>query len=122
MLNRKIVTAAALLLFSVAAFASSTAAAPLTRVEAKKVCMINEQYMEKDQIPVEVDGRTYYGCCAMCKKQLEEKVETRFAVDPVSKKPVDKAYAVIGADETGQVYYFENEENFKKYNEKAAKK
>ena len=44
--------------------------AELKRVETKKVCMVNNQVFEKDQIPVAVDGKTYYGCCEMCKERL----------------------------------------------------
>lgn len=91
----------------------------LTKVEAKTVCMVNEMAMKKDQIPVEVDGKTYYGCCEMCKKTLAEKAEQRVAVDPVSGRKVDKATAVIAAQEDGRVFYFENEESLAKYNAKA---
>ena len=95
---------------------------PLQRVEAKKVCMINEQVFEKDQIPVEVDGKTYYGCCEMCKAKLASYDETRVAVDPVSGKKVDKADAVIAADEDGSVFYFENEKNLATFNVKRTMK
>ena len=98
--------------------ADSTAPAPLTQVESKKVCMINERFMDKDQIPVVVDGKTYYGCCEMCKERLAKDASKRSAVDPVSGKTVDKAKAVIGADAEGKVYYFENEANLKKYGAK----
>ncbi len=91
---------------------------PLQRVETQKVCMINEHVFEKDQIPVVVEGRTYYGCCEMCKKALAENADKREAIDPVSGKKVDKAVAVIAADSEGKVFYFENEENLKKYNGK----
>src|SRR6185436_14654915 len=51
----------------------------LSKVEPKTVCMVNEQAMGKDQIPVEVDGKTYYGCCEMCKKTLATSAEKRVA-------------------------------------------
>ena len=88
----------------------------LVKVPAIKVCMVNDKLFDKDQIAVDVDGKTYYGCCEMCKKTLAEKKEFRFAIDPVSGKQVDKAIAVIGADAEGQTLYFENEDNLKKYN------
>ena len=91
----------------------------LTKVEAKTVCMVNEQAMGKDQVPVEVDCKTYYGCCEMCKKTLAENAEKRVAVDPVSGNKVDKAKAVIAAQEDGRVFYFEKEENLAKHNAKA---
>jgi len=87
----------------------------LKRVETKKVCMINNQVFEKDQIPVEVEGRTYYGCCEMCKERLAKDPASRQAVDPVSGKTVDKAKAVIGMLPDGNVLYFESEETFGKY-------
>tara|TARA_B100001750_G_C15311884_1_gene497712 strand:+ start:322 stop:837 length:516 start_codon:yes stop_codon:yes gene_type:complete len=87
----------------------------LKKVEAKYVCMINNTLFDKEQIPVEVDGKTYYGCCPMCKAKLEKSVQARTATDPVSGTTVDKATAIIGAQEDGVVHYFENEENLKKY-------
>jgi YHS domain-containing protein len=95
--------------------ASLAFAAPLKRVETKKVCMINNQVFEKDQIPIEVEGRTYYGCCAMCKERLAKDPASRQAVDPVTGKTVDKAKAVIAALPDGMVLYFESEETLKKY-------
>ena len=111
----------ALLLTAATVFAQDPAP-PLTKVEAKKVCMINERFMNHDQIPVEVEGKTYYGCCAMCKERLANDATKRVAVDPVSGKTVDKAKAVIGASSEGVVVYFESEKNLKKYNKQAEKK
>jgi YHS domain-containing protein len=93
----------------------------LTRVETKTVCMINEHAMGKDQIPIEIDGRTYYGCCEMCKKALATDAAKRVAVDPVSGKQVDKATAVIASQEDGRVFYFENEASLAKYNKQFEK-
>lgn len=112
------------LLIAVAAFAGPEGIHPfglLKKVESKTVCMVNEQAMGKDQIPVEVDGKTYYGCCEMCKKALAADASKRVAVDPVSGKQVDKATAVIAKQEDGRVFYFESEETLAKYNASAAK-
>jgi YHS domain-containing protein len=87
----------------------------LKRVETKKVCMVNNQVFEKDQIPVAVAGKTYYGCCEMCKERLAKDAAARTAVDPVTGKPVDKATAVIAAMPDGKVLYFESQETFEKY-------
>jgi YHS domain-containing protein len=92
-----------------------TQGAALVKVESKKVCMLNDKAFDKDQIPVVVGGRTYYGCCEMCKKALTEKAELRTAVDPVSGKKVDKSTAVIGAKPDGTTLYFENDENLKTF-------
>lgn len=86
------------------------------KVEAKFVCMVNNSLFPKEQIPVEVEGRTYYGCCEMCKERLAKDGASREAVDPVSGAVVDKAKATIGAQSDGKVLYFENEENLTKYN------
>ena len=87
----------------------------LVQVEAKYVCMINNQVFDKEQIAIEVENRTYYGCCAMCKDKLRNDAKSRVATDPVSGKKVDKAKAVIGASSDGKVFYFENAENLKKF-------
>lgn len=99
-----------------ALFVVAAGAAPaLQRVETKKVCMVNNQVFDKDQIPVTVEGKTYYGCCEMCKDRLTKDAAIRSAVDPVSGKPVDKATAVIGALPDGKVLYFESEATFGQY-------
>lgn len=92
----------------------STKSGWLKRVEAKYVCMMNNAVFEKEQMAIEVDGKTYYGCCAMCKERLEKDASARQAADPLSGNAVDKATAIIG-EHNGEVYYFENEENFKKF-------
>jgi YHS domain-containing protein len=122
-MNKRIAVALLVLFVATVSFAAQVDVpqGPLTKVESKQVCMINEHHMAKDQIPVDVDGKTYYGCCAMCKKQLEERAETRVAIDPVSGKQVDKAVAVIAAQEDGRVFYFENDKNLEKYNSTAKK-
>src|SRR5262245_50116263 len=90
-------------------------AEPLKRVPAKRVCMVNNTLFEKDQIPVAVDGKTYFGCCEMCKGRLAQDASIRQATDPVSGKSVDKAKAVLGAKPDGKVLYFESEKTFAAY-------
>jgi YHS domain-containing protein len=92
----------------------------LVQVETKYVCMINNQKFDKEQIPVVVAGNTYYGCCEMCKETLRNKPASRMAIDPVSGKKVNKAKAVIGATADGKVFYFENQENLKKFKSTAS--
>lgn len=118
--NLFLASLAACLLAAMTASASDPAAASpasgkLTRVEAKKVCMVNNAVFSKDQIPVEFDHKTYYGCCEMCKERLAKDAASRSAVDPVTGKPVDKAMAVIGALEDGTVFYFESQKTFDEY-------
>ena len=87
----------------------------LKKVESQYVCMINNKLFDKAQIPVIVGGKTYYGCCPMCKEKLEKSTQARMAIDPISNKSVDKATAVIGAEPSGVVHYFENEKNLQSY-------
>ena len=121
------VSLAALMVFTAAfAFAGSETPAPpappLVKVEASKVCMINEHFMDKEQIPVEVDGKIYFGCCNMCKERLATDETKRFATDPVTGRKVDKAKAVIGAAGDGSVAYFESDATLEQYNKTAQKK
>lgn len=107
--------ATALLALVACAGTVAAAGAPLQRVEPQKVCMVNDTVFQKDQIPVQVDGRTYYGCCEMCKGRLGTDAAIRSAKDPVTGQTVDKAKAVIGATPDGKVLYFENEKTFGSY-------
>jgi len=99
-----------------AGLADETANDKVVLVESKNVCMINDRSMANEQIPVEVDGKTYFGCCPMCKERLVKDEASRFAVDPVSGKRVDKAKAVIGALPGARVLYFESKESLERYN------
>ena len=77
------------------------------------VCMVNDAYMGKPQIPVPVNGKTYYGCCQMCVGALNSNETARTGIDPFSNKEVDKteAYIVLMKEE-GDVAYFESKENY----------
>jgi YHS domain-containing protein len=116
--NRLVFTLAlALTLVATAAMAAEdTSNDKVVVVLSKNVCMINNRSMANEQIPVEIDGKTYYGCCPMCKEKLVKDETSRYAIDPVSGKQVDKAKAVIGALPGAAVLYFENETNLQKYN------
>ena len=111
---RKLVFLTLMLLVAVAAVADDKQ--KVTPVESKNVCMINDASMAMEQIPVAIDGKTYYGCCKMCKERLEKDQESRYAIDPVSGKKVDKATAVIGALPGAKVLYFENVANLERFN------
>jgi len=105
--------------FSMAAQADQTVLT-LKPVDSNHVCMITDQEFAREQIPVEVEGKTYYGCCEMCKAKLNNNPQSRVATDPVSGNEIDKAEAVIGAAPDGKVYYFESEENLTQFNPTAA--
>ncbi len=83
--------------------------------DSSQVCMVNDQFMGKPQIPVEVQGRTYYGCCAMCKDKLNNQPESGTALDPVTGETVDKSTAVIVQDGAGKVLYFASEATLQRF-------
>lgn len=94
----------------------STAPQIGSRVPNDWVCMVNDAYMGKAQIPVSVNGITYYGCCDMCVKTLNEQEQARTAIDPFSQQMVDKAEAfIVLTGVHGEVAYFESEANYLKY-------
>lgn len=92
-----------------------------TKKEAKLktslVCFVNNKFMGIDQIPVEFEGKTYYGCCPDCVGKLKNIRETRYAIDPLTGTEVDKAlaYIVIAPQGNNDVLYFESEENYLKF-------
>lgn len=95
---------------------TAVVSAGLSRVtDPSQVCMVNDLFMGRKQIPVVVEGRTYYGCCPACKEKLEKQPEVRTARDPVSGQAVDKAKAVIVQDPTGKVLYFASEDTLRHY-------
>ncbi|MDM1551581.1 hypothetical protein HX095_10175 [Empedobacter falsenii] len=88
------------------------------KVPNKQVCMVNNAYMGKDQFEVPYDGKTYYGCCNMCVERIPNDETARKAKDPYTGKEIDKANAyIVLKDQQGNVDYFENEENYKKFSQ-----
>ena len=88
------------------------------KVPNNQVCMVNNAYMGKDQFEVPYDGKTYYGCCNMCVERSQNDETVRQAKDPFTGKEIDKANAyIVLKDQQGNVDYFENEENYKKFNQ-----
>lgn len=99
----------------------ATAAAVQVVTDSSRVCMMNDRVMGQPQIPVVVEGKTYYGCCAMCKERLTNDAAARKASDPVTGRSVDKAEAIIAKRPDGSVLYFENKETLRRYRAKATK-
>lgn len=86
------------------------------QVPNEMVCMVNNAYMGKKQMEVPHDGKVYYGCCEMCVERIPKDKKVREAVDPYTGKTVDKANAyIVMISNEGEVAYFENEENYKKF-------
>lgn len=105
------------LVFSLVMFLgfAAFAKADIKIVPTPKVCMVTNMVFPNKQIPVEHEGKTYYGCCENCKKTLAEDPQSRVAIDPVNGKSVDKAKAVIAARADGSVIYFESKQTFEAY-------
>ena len=87
------------------------------QLKTSQVCMMNNKYFGKEQIPVEVGGKTYYGCCEGCKTTLKENPLARVAKDPYTGKDVDKADAYIVKKPNGsdEVLYFESQETYGRF-------
>lgn len=121
--RRPIITLLAMML-ALAFFAVPTVAVgegiPDLRIEGDPslICMVTDRYMGSEQLPVEVDGKTYYGCCGGCVGKIVNKKSVRTGIDPVSGAEVDKATAVIGVEKGGKVLYFESEETLNEYTKK----
>lgn len=96
------------------AVAAAVITAPLP---PEQVCMVNNAYMGKKQIPVEYDGKIYYGCCQMCVKKIQTEREVRFAKDPVTGEEVDKAKAYIAPSASGkeEVLYFKSAATYQQF-------
>lgn len=80
------------------------------------VCMVNDRFMGSAQIPVVVEGKTYYGYCKMCEKRLHDEPSVRTAIDPISHEQVDKAAAVLARDSGGNVLCFASESTLTRAN------
>ena len=79
------------------------------------VCMINDEVLNSPGVAVEHNGKTYYGCCEMCKEKMKKDPSKYVtAKDPVSGQKVDKADSFMyGLD--GKAYYFTSEANRKAF-------
>ena len=87
-------------------------------VPPSRVCMTQNTVYDRDLIPVEVNGKTYYGCCAGCAVALQQAPEQYiWATDPISGKRVDKAEAII-LNHQGVALYFESMETLRAFLQK----
>ena len=79
------------------------------------VCMMQDMVLEKPGVAILYRGKTYYGCCTMCKARIEASPDeyTR-SVDPVSGKTVDKASAFV-YNLNGDAFYFATRANRKAF-------
>ncbi len=76
-----------------------------------RVCMMQDTIHGSPAIPLVRDGKTYYGCCEMCKEKIaSEPARYTLAKDPLSERVVDKAVASL-LSVNGRVLYFESDVN-----------
>lgn len=110
-----------LLAISAPAFATQatavkeTSAKALQSLKHSDVCMVQNRHGIMKMIPVEIDGKMYYGCCAGCVGKLKFSPAVRFSKDPVTGKEVDKAKAFIIGNKDGTVTYFESKETAEQF-------
>ena len=97
---------------------------PEVKLKTSYVCMMNNKYFGTEQIPVEVEGKTYYGCCQGCVVALKSNRALRYAQDPYSGEEVNKtdAYIVLNSDGSQNVLYFKSEENYLNFVKNEGKK
>ena len=83
-------------LFLLSAIVSPLLAASGNVEKKEYVCMMQDMVLGKPGIPIQFEGRTYYGCCEMCRDKIKsDPLRYTKASDPVSGKGVDKASAFI---------------------------
>jgi YHS domain-containing protein len=83
--------------------------------ERTRVCMMQDTVMAVPAVPLTHNGKSYFGCCEMCKAKIAAEPERyTLARDPVSGAVVDKATAALLSVD-GRVLYFESEETRARY-------
>jgi YHS domain-containing protein len=87
-------------------------------ISHSKICMVDDIYQgDYPTLSVRLSANTYYGCDAKAIHELSSKQNLRFAIDPVTKRKVNKGSAVVGlhSKRDGKVLYFESNETFNQY-------
>ena len=83
-----------------------------------KVCMVDDFYQgDFPTVAVSLNNTLYYGCSRKAARDLAAIDSLRIAVDPVTKKKVDKGVAIIAIhpDRNGKVVYFGSQETYNEY-------
>lgn len=89
-------------------------------IDANRVCMYYDVELNKiSTFPVNINGKVYYGCCNETQANLYSDSSKRVAIEPITKKSIDKSEALIFMDldnlKDNKVLYFESKENRSKY-------
>ncbi|HYQ57532.1 MAG TPA: TRASH domain-containing protein [Draconibacterium sp.] len=85
---------------------------------ANRICMVGNEIKFRENLPVNIGGKTYWACCNNCEAQLNRNYKNaRFATDPYSGTKLSKAEAVIfqNPDDKGKVLFFESKSNYDNY-------
>ncbi|MEO7989290.1 MAG: hypothetical protein ABI663_07095 [Chryseolinea sp.] len=85
-------------------------------ISHERICMASDIYLEEQLIKVPSGNKMYYACSEHCVHQLSID-SVRFSIDPITRKKIDKAFAVVSLhpDKTGKIIYFESKASFEKY-------
>ena len=85
-------------------------------VKHEKTCMLNNFVLKlQEAVTYIYQRRTYYFCCQGCVRRFAANPELfSKGVDPVSKKSVDKAVALLYA-RADTVYYFESAQHLQEF-------
>lgn len=84
-------------------------------VRPGEVCMVNDSFMGKPQIPVLFEGKTYFGCCEGCVERIKGDRSVRYSKDPLTGREVDKAKAFITTTPDETALYFESRRTAERY-------
>jgi YHS domain-containing protein len=82
------------------------------------VCMVSGIVKDKAIKPIEINGKTYWGCCGNCLTQLKNNIKNvLFAKDPVSGAMISKSGALkrLNPENKKYVLYFETDKNYELY-------
>jgi YHS domain-containing protein len=85
----------------------------LSRVAAEDVNMVTNRRESKKQSALSLNGKSYFCPNNAYAANMSNNPSIRFAKDPLTDKRIDKSDAVIYADASGRVYYFESEDTYK---------
>ncbi len=87
----------------------------LTKVDANRVNMATNRLADSELKAVTISGKTYFVAGDAYKEMLLNNPSVRFSRDPLTNRRVDKADAVVFADASGKVFYFESENTMKDF-------
>ncbi|MBL4561362.1 MAG: hypothetical protein JKX79_10305 [Labilibaculum sp.] len=82
------------------------------------ICMVRGDIKSKGSLPIQIGGKTYYGCCEKCLTKLELNIDNiQNAVDPVSGQMFSKADAIVRQDpqDHSRVLFFKSDETYDQY-------